>query len=246
MSPCQGEGRGFESHRPLFIFNMASWPSGKARVCKTLITGSNPVDASGEQVRACSFFILGSRGQESAGEKHRGKGCVQPTPQQNPNPGQAKCACQITVDASGEQVRACSFFILGGRGQESAGEKHRGKGCIQPTPLQNPNPGQAKCACQITVDASGEQVRACSFFILGGRGQESAGEKHRGKGCVQPTPLQNPDPGQAKCACQITVDASGEQVRACSFFILGGRGQESAGEGHRGKGCVQPTPQQNL
>jgi hypothetical protein len=25
---------------------MASWPSGKARVCKTLITGSNPVDAS--------------------------------------------------------------------------------------------------------------------------------------------------------------------------------------------------------
>ena len=26
---------------------MASWPSGKARVCKTLITGPNPVDASG-------------------------------------------------------------------------------------------------------------------------------------------------------------------------------------------------------
>ena len=25
---------------------MASWPSGKARVCKTLITGPNPVDAS--------------------------------------------------------------------------------------------------------------------------------------------------------------------------------------------------------
>src|SRR5581483_2313998 len=44
-SPCQGEGRGFESHRPLFC-SMASWPSGKARVCKTLITGSNPVDAS--------------------------------------------------------------------------------------------------------------------------------------------------------------------------------------------------------
>jgi hypothetical protein len=26
---------------------MATWPSGKARVCKTLITGSNPVVASG-------------------------------------------------------------------------------------------------------------------------------------------------------------------------------------------------------
>ena len=25
---------------------MASWPSGKARVCKTLIMGSNPIDAS--------------------------------------------------------------------------------------------------------------------------------------------------------------------------------------------------------
>jgi hypothetical protein len=45
MSPCQGEGRGFESHRPLCT-QVASWPSGKARVCKTLITGSNPVDAS--------------------------------------------------------------------------------------------------------------------------------------------------------------------------------------------------------
>ncbi len=27
-------------------FDMASWPSGKARVCKTLIMGSNPIDAS--------------------------------------------------------------------------------------------------------------------------------------------------------------------------------------------------------
>lgn len=26
--------------------NVATWPSGKARVCKTLITGSNPVVAS--------------------------------------------------------------------------------------------------------------------------------------------------------------------------------------------------------
>jgi hypothetical protein len=28
------------------IVKMATWPSGKARVCKTLITGSNPVVAS--------------------------------------------------------------------------------------------------------------------------------------------------------------------------------------------------------
>ena len=30
-------------------FKMATWPSGKARVCKTLITGSNPVVASPER-----------------------------------------------------------------------------------------------------------------------------------------------------------------------------------------------------
>jgi hypothetical protein len=35
----------------------ASWPSGKARVCKTLITGSNPVDASGRISRLIRFFI---------------------------------------------------------------------------------------------------------------------------------------------------------------------------------------------
>jgi hypothetical protein len=66
--PCQGRGRGFEPHRPLFFEDyrllivevrinrqfftakfhrlLATWPSGKARVCKTLITGSNPVVAS--------------------------------------------------------------------------------------------------------------------------------------------------------------------------------------------------------
>jgi hypothetical protein len=30
----------------ILIVYMASWPSGKARVCKTLIRGSNPLDAS--------------------------------------------------------------------------------------------------------------------------------------------------------------------------------------------------------
>ena len=65
--PCQGEGHGFESRCPLSLFKisgkipgfgfhlgavskttktLATWPSGKARVCKTLITGSNPVVAS--------------------------------------------------------------------------------------------------------------------------------------------------------------------------------------------------------
>ncbi len=30
----------------ILMFPKATWPSGKARVCKTLITGSNPVVAS--------------------------------------------------------------------------------------------------------------------------------------------------------------------------------------------------------
>jgi hypothetical protein len=82
MSPCQGEGRGFESHRPLFIFKMASWPSGKARVCKTLITGSNPVDASGEQVRVPAlFFKAGVVANVTAGKEHRGEGFKTPAAQ---------------------------------------------------------------------------------------------------------------------------------------------------------------------
>ena len=40
--PCQGGGSEFEPRRPLqqewnFTPNMVTWPSGKARVCKTLI-----------------------------------------------------------------------------------------------------------------------------------------------------------------------------------------------------------------
>jgi hypothetical protein len=60
--PCQGRGRGFESHRPLFLFTSitATWPSGKARVCKTLITGSNPVVAS-TQTGFQARFLFGNR-----------------------------------------------------------------------------------------------------------------------------------------------------------------------------------------
>ena len=36
---------------------MATWPSGKARVCKTLIIGSNPIVAS-ENLSAERFFRL--------------------------------------------------------------------------------------------------------------------------------------------------------------------------------------------
>ena len=37
---------------------MATWPSGKARVCKTLITGSNPVVASGKSRQAPALFCF--------------------------------------------------------------------------------------------------------------------------------------------------------------------------------------------
>ena len=36
---------------------LATWPSGKARVCKTLITGSNPVVASEESEPLSSLFF---------------------------------------------------------------------------------------------------------------------------------------------------------------------------------------------
>src|SRR5882672_11469878 len=49
-SPCQGEGRGFESRHPL-EGAMAStpaveWPSGEATACKAVHTGSIPVSTS--------------------------------------------------------------------------------------------------------------------------------------------------------------------------------------------------------
>jgi hypothetical protein len=50
-SPCQGEGRGFESRHPLEGANWASnptveWPSGEATACKAVHTGSIPVSTS--------------------------------------------------------------------------------------------------------------------------------------------------------------------------------------------------------
>ena len=44
--PCQGGGREFEPRLPLHYLIMAAQPSGKAQVCNTFITGSNPVAAS--------------------------------------------------------------------------------------------------------------------------------------------------------------------------------------------------------
>ena len=55
-SPCQGEGREFESRHPLWYgFRTCTatveWPSGEATVCKTVHTGSIPVSTS-------SFTVL--------------------------------------------------------------------------------------------------------------------------------------------------------------------------------------------
>jgi hypothetical protein len=53
-SPCQGEGRGFESRRPLDAGShhcdgmpcSVGWPRGEATACKAVYTGSNPVPTS--------------------------------------------------------------------------------------------------------------------------------------------------------------------------------------------------------
>jgi hypothetical protein len=49
-SPCQGEGRGFESRHPLEgasgINPAVEWPSGEATACKAVHTGSIPVSTS--------------------------------------------------------------------------------------------------------------------------------------------------------------------------------------------------------
>ena len=53
-SPCQGEGRGFESRHPLGGWYrrrsrrglMVEWPSGEAAACKAVYTGSTPVSTS--------------------------------------------------------------------------------------------------------------------------------------------------------------------------------------------------------
>ena len=50
-SPCQGEGRGFESRHPLegckwYQTPAVEWPSGEATACKAVHTGSIPVSTS--------------------------------------------------------------------------------------------------------------------------------------------------------------------------------------------------------
>ena len=50
-SPCQGEGRGFESRHPLEGVKWhqtlaVEWPSGEATACKAVHTGSIPVSTS--------------------------------------------------------------------------------------------------------------------------------------------------------------------------------------------------------
>ena len=63
-SPCQGEGRGFESRHPLegaiASIPAVEWPSGEATACKAVHTGSIPVSTS-------SFLAPGAI--SSAGER---------------------------------------------------------------------------------------------------------------------------------------------------------------------------------
>jgi hypothetical protein len=47
-----------QSHSSFYFVSLASWPSGKARVCKTLITGSNPVDASCKKIPPSGGIFL--------------------------------------------------------------------------------------------------------------------------------------------------------------------------------------------
>jgi hypothetical protein len=56
-SPCQGEGRGFESRHPLEGYRWhqtpaVEWPSGEATACKAVHTGSIPVSTSNSLTRA--------------------------------------------------------------------------------------------------------------------------------------------------------------------------------------------------
>ena len=55
-SPCQGEGRGFESRHPLegaiASIPAVEWPSGEATACKAVHTGSIPVSTSIVELRA--------------------------------------------------------------------------------------------------------------------------------------------------------------------------------------------------
>jgi hypothetical protein len=58
-SPCQGESRGFDPRLPLpFFIQAATSPSGKARLCKSCTSGSNPLVASLRNVIDQSRFFL--------------------------------------------------------------------------------------------------------------------------------------------------------------------------------------------
>src|SRR5699024_7744983 len=72
-SPCQGEGREFESRHPLWFFYgypskclrrfaTVEWPSGEATVCKTVHTGSIPVSTS-----ICAVLGYGTMCQSLSG-----------------------------------------------------------------------------------------------------------------------------------------------------------------------------------
>gem|GEM_PF-4077961 len=55
------EGCGLEDvQSAILIVYMASWPSGKARVCKILIRGSNPLDASSKANQIWFAFLFKS------------------------------------------------------------------------------------------------------------------------------------------------------------------------------------------
>ena len=60
-SPCQGEGRGFESRHPLegavASTPAVEWPSGEATACKAVHTGSIPVSTS----HHCAISSAGER-----------------------------------------------------------------------------------------------------------------------------------------------------------------------------------------
>ncbi len=69
-SPCQGEGRGFESRRPLgdissgcqleAWISTVEWPRGEAAACKAVHTGSNPVSTSQHSTTANFTWAIGA------------------------------------------------------------------------------------------------------------------------------------------------------------------------------------------
>ncbi len=92
-SPCQGEGRGFESRHPLEGAGASTpaveWPSGEATACKAVHTGSIPVSTSkvssaissaGERfpdTEEVTGSIPVSRTSVTAGQRHVLGSCAQ-------------------------------------------------------------------------------------------------------------------------------------------------------------------------